>query len=186
MGWFRRADPGDAQELERIKAEMRSLRDAITDQDERRRRQAAAFPPPTVGAGQAARPATGQAVRDDADAATAAGNPAETAQRLDDLTARLDELASRPLEPDPRLEVLAAKLAELDQRVTAVSTELANQVSELGNDIDALAQQPPDSTGGAEIGELRDGQARLANEQARYQIAFREDLARLAEQLRRH
>jgi hypothetical protein len=35
------------------------------------------------------------------------------------------------------------------------------------------------------IDELRDGQVRLANEQARYQIAFREDLARLAEQLRR-
>jgi chromosome segregation ATPase len=180
MGWFRRADAGDAQELERVKAEVQSLRDAIAAQDERRRRQAATFPPPTLGADEAARPAT-----DGAEAGTAAGDRAETAQRLDELSARLEELASRPVEPDPRLEELAAKLAELDQRVTAVSTELANQVSELGNDIDALAQHPPDSTGDAEIGELRDGQARLANEQARYQIAFREDLARLAEQLRR-
>jgi hypothetical protein len=32
---------------------------------------------------------------------------------------------------------------------------------------------------------LRDSQERLASEQARYQIAFREDLARLAEQLKR-
>jgi chromosome segregation ATPase len=180
MGWFRRADAGDAQELERVKAEVQSLRDAIAAQDERRRRQAAAFPPPALGAGQAARPAT-----DGADVGTAAEDRAETAQRLDELAARLDELSSRPTEPDPRLDELAAKLAELDQRVTAVSTELANQVSELGHDIDALAQRPPDTAGEAVIGELRDGQARLANEQARYQIAFREDLARLAEQLRR-
>ena len=33
--------------------------------------------------------------------------------------------------------------------------------------------------------ELREGQTRLANEQARYQIAFRQDLANLVEQLRR-
>jgi hypothetical protein len=33
--------------------------------------------------------------------------------------------------------------------------------------------------------QLRDAQARLANEQARYQIAFRDDLARLAETLKR-
>ena len=32
---------------------------------------------------------------------------------------------------------------------------------------------------------IRDAQARLANEQARYQIAFREDLAEIADRLRR-
>ena len=70
--------------------------------------------------------------------------------------------------------------------VTAVSTELANQVSELGTDLDALTRRPPEERPDpAEFEELRDGQVRLANEQARYQIAFREDLARLAEQLRR-
>ena len=80
---------------------------------------------------------------------------------------------------------VAGQLAQLDARVTAVSTELANQLTELGKDIDALNDRPV--TNGhdeAVLGEIRDGQARLANEQARYQIAFREDLARLAEQLR--
>ncbi len=77
-------------------------------------------------------------------------------------------------------------MAELDARVTSVSTELANQIAELGNDIDALNSRPPgDGVDPEAVGELRDGQVRLANEQARYQIAFREDLARLAEQLRR-
>lgn len=170
MGWFRRGNPMDPQELERVKAEVRGLRDAIAAADERRRQErqhAATFPPPVP-------------------------SPAETGgteaqARLDELAARLDELINQTsTSPDPRLEELASKLSDLDQRVTAVSTELANQVSELGNDIDALATRPPgDGPDEAVIEELRDGQVRLANEQARYQIAFREDLARLAEQLRR-
>jgi hypothetical protein len=125
MGLFRRRAP---EEIERMKAEMASLREALERQAERE-------PPPDPGR-------------------------------------RLDELAS--------------KLADLDARVTSVSTELANQIAELGSDLDALDQRPPDAASdGAVVDELRDGQVRLANEQARYQIAFREDLARLAEQLRR-
>ena len=89
-------------------------------------------------------------------------------------------------EPDPRLDELAGQLAALDARVTSVSTELANQLTELGHDIDALDARPSgDGTDEAVLGELRDGQVRLANEQARYQMAFREDLARLAGELKR-
>ena len=70
--------------------------------------------------------------------------------------------------------------------MTAVSTELANQLTELGHDIDALgARAAGDGPTRPCVGELRDGQVRLANEQARYQIAFREDLARLADELKR-
>jgi chromosome segregation ATPase len=125
MGLFRRRTPA---ELEQMKAEVSSLREALEQQEARQ-------PPP-------------------------------------DPTARLDELAT--------------KLAELDTRVSSVSTELANQIAELGHDIDALGQRDPaNPVDGAAVDELRDGQVRLANEQARYQIAFRDDLARLAEQLRR-
>ena len=54
------------------------------------------------------------------------------------------------------------------------------------HDIDALERRPAaPGTDAAIVGELRDGQVRLATEQARYQIAFREDLARLADQLKR-
>jgi hypothetical protein len=128
MALFRRPPTIDPAEIEHIKAEMMSLREALDRHDAR---------PP-------------------------------------------------PLDPSPRLDDLATKVATLDARVTSVSTELANQITELGSDIDSLDRRPNGNGGTAElVGELRDGQVRLANEQARYQIAFREDLARLAEQLRR-
>jgi hypothetical protein len=100
----------------------------------------------------------------------------------------LEQQAARQPAPDPtpRLDELATKLGELDARVSSVSTELANQIAELGHDIDALGQRDPTNPfDGTVVDELRDGQVRLANEQARYQIAFHDDLARLAEQLRR-
>ncbi len=87
-----------------------------------------------------------------------------------------------------RLDQLTAKLDDLDARVTAVSTELTNQLTELGSEMDALAEQRNGHGHGGDeqvVGELRSGQVRLANEQARYQIAFRGDLARLAEDVRR-
>jgi hypothetical protein len=83
-----------------------------------------------------------------------------------------------------RLDALADQLAALDQRITAVATELANQLGELGHEIDALAG-PAAPVPDEALDALRDSQTRLANEQARYQIAFRADLARLAEDLRR-
>lgn len=81
-----------------------------------------------------------------------------------------------------RIAELVARLDAIDARVTAVSTELANQLSELGGELDALAARPD---GNGVVDELRTGQVRLATEQARYQIAFRQDLAELAETLRR-
>jgi hypothetical protein len=83
-----------------------------------------------------------------------------------------------------RLDRLVAQVADLDARVTAVSTELANQLTELGGELDALAREADGALQHA-VGDLRGGQVRLASEQARYQIAFRDDLARLAEQARR-
>ena len=99
----------------------------------------------------------------------------EDAQRLATVEAANTDLAS-----------VTERLARLDDRITSVSTELANQVNELGNEIERLGGNAPDTASDeVRIDEIRTGQERLANEQARYQIAFREDLARLAEQLRR-
>ena len=84
-----------------------------------------------------------------------------------------------------RVDAVVAQLDALDARITSVSTELANQLSELGHDIDALQRRAGDGVADEALEEVRDAQVRLANEQARYQIAFREDLARLAEQLKR-
>lgn len=86
----------------------------------------------------------------------------DLAELRDDLTARLSRLAER--------------VDALDARVTSISTELANQLAELGSEADAAS---------AAAETIRAGQTRLANEQARYQIAFRHELAELAERLRR-
>jgi hypothetical protein len=99
-------------------------------------------------------------------------DPPPARAELDDVRARLDDVAGQ--------------LAALDARITSVSTELANQLGELGGDIDALANRPAAAIDEGSIEELRDTQVRLANEQARYQIAFRADLARLAEHLQRN
>jgi hypothetical protein len=119
MGFFRRPAPMDPAEVERLRAEIVSLREALD-------------------------------------------RHGESAQALHD------------------------KLTTLDDRVTSVSTELANQLNELGGDIDALGARPPAEAPDPELlAGVKEAQVRLASEQARYQIAFREDLARLAQELKR-
>ena len=113
----------------------------------------------------------------------------ETLQRHEERTKQVEAAISATPAGDAlsaRIDAIAAQLVDLDTRITAVSTELANQLSELGNDIDILQRRPPGAAiDDEQIDDLRTTQTRLASEQARYQIAFREDLARLAEQLRR-
>jgi len=111
--------------------------------------------------------------------------------------ADIAQLAERLAANDAAVRATTEQLSTLEQRITSVSVELANQINELGSDIDALAALPAGaSTGGTEPGSLstlsdevldalRSAQVRLASEQARYEIAFREDLAALAEQIRR-
>jgi hypothetical protein len=122
---------------------------------------------------------------------TEIGRLDDTLRRYDERTKQVEEsLAASGADGlaalGARLDSLVARIDALDGRLTAISTELANQLSELGNDIEALHSKDPGAPldEGA-VDELRDAQTRLATEQARYQIAFREDLARLAEQLRR-
>jgi uncharacterized protein YhaN len=109
-------------------------------------------------------------------------DPAEVEQ----LKAELAALREDADEHAGATQALHDKLAALDDRVTSVSTELANQLTELGHDIDALASRPAaDGIDSEALTAVREGQVKLANEQARYQIAFREDLARLAQDLKR-
>jgi hypothetical protein len=84
-----------------------------------------------------------------------------------------------------RLDELAVRLEGVDARITAISTELANQIDELSSEMAGVGDTAPTVTDEI-VGELRDAQTRLANEQARYQIAFRQDLAELADRLKRH
>jgi hypothetical protein len=81
---------------------------------------------------------------------------------------------------------LTVRLEALDRRITTISTELANQLGELSDDIDTLGKRTEaDAIDEATLVALRDAQTRLAGEQARYQIAFRQDLAEIAERWRR-
>jgi hypothetical protein len=112
-----------------------------------------------------------------------------------DLDGNLDQRVDTRVEAqlDRRLQSTLDELRQhVEDRLGSMGTELANQISELGRDLDALAAASAEGGDGlAEIDtqtlidELRSGQVRLANEQARYEIAFRQDLAALAEQLRR-
>jgi hypothetical protein len=85
---------------------------------------------------------------------------------------------------------MAERLAALDERVTSVSLELANQLTELSGDLELVGAgergvDDLDARIESSLEAIRSGQERLAAEQARYEIQFRADLADLAERLRR-
>lgn len=100
---------------------------------------------------------------------------------------QIAQLAERVSATDHTARQNTELVAALDQRLSNISTELANQLSELGRDIDALAELPTDTSGltDEQVEAIRNSQVKLANEQARYEIAFRQDLAVLAEQVRK-
>lgn len=113
------------------------------------------------------------------------------AERLDGLAAVPEQVASMSALVERSTTDSAAALeraTSLEARLAQVSTELANQLAELGQEIDSLDSRPNEPaappTSEVVVEQLREGQVRLANEQARYEIAFREDLATLAEQVR--
>ena len=80
---------------------------------------------------------------------------------------------------------LDQKISIIDQRVTMMTTELSNQIHELGSEIETMTKSSQDSVSREALEQLRVSQIRIANEQARYEIAFRQDLAELVEQIRR-
>jgi uncharacterized coiled-coil DUF342 family protein len=78
---------------------------------------------------------------------------------------------------------IAERIAGLEARVSGMGSELSRQLHELGSEIEELSKRA-DEAGVAEVVEaLKNAQTRLATEQARYQITFRQDLAALANQL---
>jgi len=65
-----------------------------------------------------------------------------------------------------------------------MTTAITNQLHELDSEIERLASTA-DAASAETVSELRANQVRIASEQARYAIALRQDLAELAELLRR-
>jgi hypothetical protein len=80
---------------------------------------------------------------------------------------------------------LDQKISIISQRVTTMTTELSHQIHELGSEIETLTKTSQDNASREALEQLRINQIRIANEQARYEIAFRQDLAELVEQIRR-
>jgi len=155
-------------------AQLSSLRDRIGDlQHESDDRRAAALA------------ATG-----DADLRDRVNAISDRLATQDGLAAQIAQLAERVAANDSTARQATEQVSAIEQRLNAVSTELANQVSELGRDIDGLAAHQGDVTQGTVSDEVIDtlkaSQVKLAAEQARYEIAFRQDLAALAEQVRRN
>jgi uncharacterized coiled-coil DUF342 family protein len=114
------------------------------------------------------------------------------------------DMSEHLVELQAQLDALTEATSAIDARVTGVSMELANQLTELGRDIDELNRRTnePAADGAAEIDtaeleariterldaaidDVLDSTERLAAEQARYEIRFRADLAELAERIRR-
>ena len=132
-------------------------------------------------------------------AALAATGDADLRDRVNSIADRLSsnegianqiaQLAQRVAANDTTTRQATEQVAAIEQRLNSVSTELANQVSELGRDIDGLAAHTNDVASSTisddVIDSLKTSQVKLAAEQARYEIAFRQDLAALAEQVRR-
>lgn len=152
----------DTAALDQLRAELASLTDRLDAADRANaeleatvhtlnQRLIVTAPPPAPAPAEPVESTPAEYVSVDQHAATDA-----TVERLQ------ERLTSAEQRIDQRID-------QLDIRITSISTELANQLTEIGNDIEPM----------------HDSAERLAAEQARYQIQFREDLAELAERIRR-
>lgn len=118
--------------------------------------------------------------------------PKKTHLAIEALTA---DIASLRAKLETHVEQLAAekslrndiadRLTVLEGRVSGMGSELSRQMHELSDEIERLSNATKSNDSDAVIAQLRTSQTRLATEQARYEIAFRQDLATLAEMLRR-
>ena len=79
----------------------------------------------------------------------------------------------------------AEKLTVIEQRLVSMGNELSRQLHEMGDEIDRIAAGSGEAVNTELVESLKASQVRLAQEQVRYEIAFRQDLAALADQLSR-
>ena len=158
-----------SQEIDRVAGDLEAIRARVECALDSRAHghwaEPSPFPPPALGA-------------DKQDAA-------DTAERLAELGSQLTRWIA---ETDGSSRQTAEHIAAIDQRLTNISVELVGQLTELSRDISALAERQV--SGNADvpaelIAALTERQVQLANEQARYEIAFRRDLAALAEDVHR-
>lgn len=114
--------------------------------------------------------------------------PEGIAEALASLQAQVAELAERVTSSHADSQQARELATSVDARIAQLSSELTCQIDELAGEIEDVRRYATASSAVVEpevIEQLRMGQVRLANEQARYEIAFRSDLAQLADQLLR-
>lgn len=107
----------------------------------------------------------------------------EMRAELVSLRAELSEARESARSEQDAARSIAERLAALESRVSGMGSELSRQLHELGGDIEKLAEQANDGETTRLVEEIRSAQVRLATEQARYEIVFRQDLADLADRL---
>ncbi|MGA0116784.1 MAG: hypothetical protein ACO3JF_00165 [Ilumatobacteraceae bacterium] len=114
----------------------------------------------------------------------------KTRQALDALRAevtalqiQVDKNARQAHSDKLSMASLIERVATIESRVTGMGSELSRQLHELGTDIEKLQQHLDDDTVSETVKSLKSAQVRLATEQARYEITFRQDLAALANEL---
>ncbi len=116
----------------------------------------------------------------------------KTRQALDALQAevialrqQVNENAQQAQTDKQSLMALLEQFAAMESRITGMGSELSRQLHELGTDIEKLQQLIENDTLGDTVQALKTAQVRLATEQARYEITFRQDLAALANELQK-
>jgi uncharacterized protein YlxW (UPF0749 family) len=118
------------------------------------------------------------------------GNAKKTRTALEALQAELVALRDQVEKQSTALTserataaTIAERIAALEGRVSGMGSELSRQLHELGNEIEVLSKRADEAGVMEVIDTLKAAQVRLATEQARYEITFRQDLAALANQL---
>lgn len=104
-------------------------------------------------------------------------------EELATLREQVNSTAERAETERRAMATLLEQVAAMESRITGMGAELSRQLHELGADIEKLQQDADNDTVLETITSLKSAQVRLATEQARYQITFRQDLAALANEL---
>ena len=118
------------------------------------------------------------------------GNAKKTRQAVEALQAELVALRDQVEQQNSALASeratavsIADRIAALEGRVSGMGSELSRQLHELGSEIEELSKSADEAGVMEVVDALKAAQVRLATEQARYEITFRQDLAALANQL---
>ena len=102
---------------------------------------------------------------------------------VNQLRVLVNEQSARIDAETQRNQSVIDRVSDIEARVTGMGAELSRQLHELGTDIDELSKKIDGDATAHAVDALKAAQVRLATEQARYEITFRQDLADLANQL---